>query len=89
MVSIFYRCLANVNSKASFLCAYLIKYLTMKTWDRAVGIATDYGLDDRGGRSSSPGRVKNFLFSTSSTPALGSTQPPTHDSVLGVKAAGA
>jgi hypothetical protein len=27
-------------------------------------------------RSSSPGRVKNFLFSTSSRPALGSTQPP-------------
>jgi hypothetical protein len=28
------------------------------------------------GRRSSPGRVKNFLFSTSSRPALGSTQPP-------------
>jgi hypothetical protein len=28
------------------------------------------------GRSSSPGTVKNFLFSTSSRPALGSTQPP-------------
>jgi hypothetical protein len=28
------------------------------------------------GRSSSPGRVKNFLFSTSSGPFLGSTQPP-------------
>jgi hypothetical protein len=27
-------------------------------------------------RSSSPGRVKNFLFSTSSRPALGFTQPP-------------
>jgi hypothetical protein len=27
------------------------------------------------GRSSSPGRVKNFLFSMSSRPALGSTQP--------------
>jgi hypothetical protein len=26
--------------------------------------------------SSSPGSVKNFLFSKSSTPALGSTQPP-------------
>jgi hypothetical protein len=26
-----------------------------------VGIATDYGLDDRGVGSSSPGRVKNFL----------------------------
>jgi hypothetical protein len=28
------------------------------------------------GWSSSPGRVKNFLFSKSSRPALGSTQPP-------------
>jgi hypothetical protein len=28
------------------------------------------------GRNSSPGRVKNFLFSKSSRPALGSTQPP-------------
>jgi hypothetical protein len=27
------------------------------------------------GRSSSPGRVKNFLFSMSSGPALGSTEP--------------
>jgi hypothetical protein len=27
-------------------------------------------------RSSSPGRVKNFLFSMSSIPALGSTQAP-------------
>jgi hypothetical protein len=26
--------------------------------DRSVGIATDYGLDERGGGSSSPGRVK-------------------------------
>jgi hypothetical protein len=28
------------------------------------------------GRSSSPGRVKNFYFSISSRQALGSTQPP-------------
>jgi hypothetical protein len=32
-----------------------------------------YGLDDQGGGSSSPCRVKNFHFSVS---ALGSTQPP-------------
>jgi hypothetical protein len=44
--------------------------------DISVGIATGYGLDDRGGRSSSLGRVKNFLFSTSLRPALGSSQPP-------------
>jgi hypothetical protein len=30
----------------------------------------------RRGRSSSSGRVKNFLFSKSSRPAVGSTQPP-------------
>jgi hypothetical protein len=34
------------------------------------------GLNDWGGWSSSPGRVKNFLFSKFSRPALGSTQPP-------------
>jgi hypothetical protein len=43
--------------------------------DSAVGIATGFGLDDRGGRSSSPGGGKNFLFCISSRPALGSTQP--------------
>jgi hypothetical protein len=30
--------------------------------DSSVGIATDYGLDDQGGGSSSPGRVKKFLL---------------------------
>jgi hypothetical protein len=44
--------------------------------DSSVGIATGYGLDDQGGESSSPGRVKNFHFSISSRPALGSTQSP-------------
>jgi hypothetical protein len=44
--------------------------------DSAVGIAPGYGLEDGGGRSSSPGMFKNFLFSTSSRPALGPTQPP-------------
>jgi hypothetical protein len=39
--------------------------------DSSVGIATGYGLDDRGeGGSSSPDRVKHFHFSISST------QPP-------------
>jgi hypothetical protein len=44
----------------------------------SVGIVTDYGLDDRGGRSSSPGMVKNILFCKSPRPGLGSTQPPIH-----------
>jgi hypothetical protein len=43
--------------------------------DSTVGIATGYGLDE-GGRSSSPDRVKNFLLSMSSRPALGFTQSP-------------
>jgi hypothetical protein len=47
----------------------------VKSRDNAVGIETGYGMDDRVGRSSSPGRVKNFLSSTSSRPALGPTQP--------------
>jgi hypothetical protein len=46
---------------------------TFRIRDSAVGIATGYGLDDR---SSSPGRVKNLLFSTLFIPVLGSTQPP-------------
>jgi hypothetical protein len=41
-----------------------------------VGIATGYGLDDFRGRISSPDRVKNFLFSKLSRPALGFIQPP-------------
>jgi hypothetical protein len=42
--------------------------------DSAVCIATGYMLEDRGVGSSSPGRVKNFLFSTFFRPALGPTQ---------------
>jgi hypothetical protein len=42
--------------------------------DSSVGIATGYLLDNRG-RRMSPGRIKNFLFSTSRL-ALGPTQPP-------------
>jgi hypothetical protein len=44
--------------------------------DSVVGTATSYELKERGGRSSSLVRVKNFLFSTSSKPALGSVQSP-------------
>jgi hypothetical protein len=42
--------------------------------DSADGIGTSYGLDD-GGVSSSRSRVKNFHFSVSFRPAMGSTQP--------------
>jgi hypothetical protein len=41
-----------------------------------VGIATNYGKDDRGVGSSNPGRVKNIHYYIPSRPALDSTQPP-------------
>jgi hypothetical protein len=44
--------------------------------DSIVDIAAGYELDDRGGRNSSPGRVKNFLISTVPRPALGPTASP-------------
>jgi hypothetical protein len=48
--------------------------------DGKAGIASRYSdwlrAGRRRGRSSSPSRVKNFLFSTSSRPALGSTKLP-------------
>jgi hypothetical protein len=43
--------------------------------DSAVGIATGYGLEDRGSEFETRWG-KNFHFSTSSRPALGPTQPP-------------
>jgi hypothetical protein len=46
-----------------------------ESWDSAFGIATGYGLDDRGGRSSSLSGDKHFHFPMSSKPALGPTQP--------------
>jgi hypothetical protein len=55
--------------------------------DSSVGIATGYVLDEQGGRSSSPDGAKNFHFSVSSRPALGSTQPPI-EWVPGVKRQG-
>jgi hypothetical protein len=44
--------------------------------DSSVGIAAGYELDDRGVGVRVSGRVKNFLFSTASIPALRSTEPP-------------
>jgi hypothetical protein len=56
---------------------YIRNCNTLRSWYSAVGLANGYRLDDRGvDRSSSPGRLKNFLFSTSSTLTLGSTQLP-------------
>jgi hypothetical protein len=44
------------------------------TRDSAFVILTGCGLDGRGCRLSSPGRDKNFIFSTSIRPALGHIQ---------------
>jgi hypothetical protein len=57
------------------ITAFSVKLIITTTATAVVGIATGYG-QGPGGRSSSPGRVKNVLFSKSSRPALGSTQPP-------------
>jgi hypothetical protein len=54
----------------------ILVFLFLMSWNSVVGIATGYGLDDGGVGVSSPGRIKNFLFSTSSRPVLGSTKPP-------------
>jgi hypothetical protein len=56
---------------AEYKFIYLCMYIESR--DRSVSIATGYGLGDR---DSSPGRVKDFLFSTSSKPVMGPTQPP-------------
>jgi hypothetical protein len=40
------------------------------SWDSVISLASSYS------RSSIPGRVKNFLFSTSSRPVLRSIKPP-------------
>jgi hypothetical protein len=63
---------------------YKYMHYTLKgSCDNAVGRVTGLWAGQPRGRSSSPGRVKNFLFSTSSRPALGPTLLPT-EWVLGV-----
>jgi hypothetical protein len=74
----------SISIATHFFCQYtcmgmlLYNVYLLNAWSRdsSVGIVTGYGMDDRGCRSSSPGRVKNFPFSTSCRPALGRTQPP-------------
>jgi hypothetical protein len=51
----------------------------LRSRNSVVGIATCYGLDYRGLELRPPPplrRFKNFLFTTSPRPTLGSTQPP-------------
>jgi hypothetical protein len=51
-------------------------YVLLSSRDSPIDIVTGYGLDNRGVEVPSIGKIKNFLFTTSSRPALGSTQPP-------------
>jgi hypothetical protein len=73
---------------------YTISYYFCFWRNVSVGLVTASGLDLRGsGRSSSPNRLKNFLFFTSSRQTLGPTQLPSQwvqgSSFPGVKTAGA
>jgi hypothetical protein len=63
----------------------------VQSQDSAVGIATRYGLDGGGVRSSSPGRVKNFLhfFQTGSGVHPAFCPVGTGSNFSGGKAAGA
>jgi hypothetical protein len=67
-----------INYAQGQLNIFLFQLAISMCWSRdsSVGIATVYGLDDQGGGSSSPGRVKKFRFSISCRSAPGSTQPP-------------
>jgi hypothetical protein len=60
--------------QASHVLIHLRTYSLVLSSQRA-GIGIRYGWMTEES-SSSPGRVKHFLFPTSSRPALGSTQPP-------------
>jgi hypothetical protein len=64
--------------KINALCLNYIRVCVclsvFKSQDSAIGTATSYGLDDRGGRSSRPGILKNVHFFMSSRPALETTQ---------------
>jgi hypothetical protein len=68
------------EAKKHFLyCVKIIKRIvfpqTFMSRDSVVGIATGYGLDDQEVEVLSASGGKNFLFSTSSRPALASTKP--------------
>jgi hypothetical protein len=66
----FNLCLARLLLLVTLLVAITI----LRSRDSAVGIATGYGLDDRNVGVRVP--VGSRIFSTSSRPALGPTQPP-------------
>jgi hypothetical protein len=68
--------LCNGTSSKAELCAECIIIITKCKGHRRSRYSDCLRAGRPRGRSSSPGRVKNFLFSTSSRPALGPTQPP-------------
>jgi hypothetical protein len=59
----------------------LFPHVVQYTYSRnsSVGMATDYGQDDKKILSSSSCKVKNYHFSRSFTPAVGHTQPLPRD----------
>jgi hypothetical protein len=66
---------AHFKTEISFLFRFIRVILyKIRILLSVVGIATGYGLDDR--RVGVPVPVRSRIFSTSSRPALGSTQPP-------------
>jgi hypothetical protein len=71
----FFQAIARINRLRQRTLPYisLLIYYSQIILYNAVGIATGWTKRDR---SSSPGKVKNFLFSTSSRQVLGPTQPP-------------
>jgi hypothetical protein len=70
--AVFYVCMHLYVHVCIFLLEVCSHFVNR---DRAVRIATSYWLDDRGVGVRVPG-IKNFHFSMSSRPALGSTQSP-------------
>jgi hypothetical protein len=48
----------------------------VKSWDSSLGVVMGYGLDDH--RGLIPGSCKIFLYSITSRPGVGPTQPPIH-----------
>jgi hypothetical protein len=69
----------NIQEEPCLLCLFFGEGGLHWHWrcqDSIVGIATVLWVRRPSSRSSSPGRVKNFLFSKSSRPALEPTQPP-------------
>jgi hypothetical protein len=59
-----------------FSSLIFVSNCSYRSRDSSVGIATGYGLDDQGEREFESRYGKNILFSITSRPALGSTQPP-------------